>query len=210
MNVDAIKRKYRRNVRFYDWLTRRPTRALRCAAVEKLQLAPGERVLDLGCGTGLSLPLLCEAVGAAGMVYGVELSPEMLARARSLCFGRGWTNVRLIEANAEDFELPEPVDALLCVFTHDIVVSPTALPNALRFLKPGGRVALAGAKLVHGWRGWLVNPITLAYSLPAVTNRDLDLAFEPYAPLRERLPDLRVQERLIGSHYVTWGSRTDR
>ena len=41
--------------------------------------------------------------------------------------------MRLIEANAEDFALPELVDGLLCAFTHDIVVSTIALPNALPY-----------------------------------------------------------------------------
>jgi ubiquinone/menaquinone biosynthesis C-methylase UbiE len=204
MDAEAVKRKYRRNARFYDWATAAPTRALRRSAVQRLRLSPGERVLDLGCGTGLSLPLLREGVGDSGRVYGVELSPEMLAQARARALG--WANVRLLEANAEELELDEAVDAILCFFTHDIMVSPTAIPRALRFLKPRGRIAAAGVKLVHGWRGCLVNPITVAYSLPAVTTWDAAGAFEPYAALRELVNDFEVEERLLGSHYLVWGA----
>ena len=135
-----------------------PTEDLRRAAVTRLALRPGKRVLDLGCGTGLSLPLLQAAVGEQGVVYGVELSPEMLARARSRVAEAGPRNVRLLEANAETFELPEPVHGILCFYTHDILFSPIAMPRAVGFLAPGGRVVAAEAKLAHGWRG-LINPL---------------------------------------------------
>ncbi len=206
MDVEKIKRKYRRNARFYDRMIAGPTEALRRAAVLRLALRPGDRVLDLGCGTGLSLPLLQAAVGATGAVYGVELSPDMLARARRRVEEAGWRNVRLFEANAEDFEVPEPVHGILCFYTHDILLSPTAVPRAVGFLVPGGRVVAVGAKLVHGWRG-LINPITVAYSLPAVTSRDVRRSYRPFAGLEELLRDFHLEERWLGSQYLAWGRR---
>ena len=204
LDVERIKRKYRRNVRFYDRMIAGPTEALRRAALARLALRPGDRVLDLGSGTGLSLPLLRDAVGDDGVVYGVELSLDMLARARTRVAEAGWRNVQLIEANAESFELPEPVHAILCFYTHDILLSPTALPRAIGFLAPEGRVVAAGAKLVHGWRA-LINPITVAYSLAAVTSRDVRRAYRPFAALEELLRDVQVEERWLGSQYLVWG-----
>ena len=146
MNERKVKRKYRWNALIYDRLVARPTQALRREAVAKLALRPGDRVLDLGCGTGLSLPLLWDAVGESGVVYGAELSPDMLARARERVDAAARRNVRLLEVNAESLELPEPVDGILCFFTHDILLSPTALPRAVGFLGPGGRVVTAGSE----------------------------------------------------------------
>lgn len=206
VDVEKIKRKYRRNVRFYDPMVAGPTENLRRAAVSRLALRPGDRALDLGCGTGLSLPLLRAAVGDEGGVYGVELSPDMLARARRRVEEAGWRNVRLYEANAETFELPEAVQGILCFYTHDILLSPIALPRAVGLLVPGGRVVAVGGKLVHGWRG-LINPITVAYSLPAVTSRDVRRSYRPFAVLEEFLRDVHVEERWLGSQYLVWGRR---
>ena len=197
-----MRRLYRRNASWYDRAVARVTARLRAEAVARLALGEGARVLDLGCCTGLSLPLLRAAVGESGAVYGVDLSPDMLAVARRRCSEAGWANVHLIEADAESFELPEAVDGLLCFYTNDILLSPTALPRAFGFLRPGARVAAAGAKLARDWRGALVNPITRAYSGLAVTRA---LVHEPYSVLRERLADFAVAERLLGSQYLAWG-----
>jgi demethylmenaquinone methyltransferase/2-methoxy-6-polyprenyl-1,4-benzoquinol methylase len=207
VDVEAVRRKYRRNARFYDLVTPRPTVRLRRAAVERLALRPGARVLDLGCGTGLSLPLLSEAVGHDGAVYGVEVSPDMLARTRERVAALGLQNVRLVEADAEELTPSEPVDGILCFFVHDLMLSPVALPRAVAVLAPGGRVVAAGVKLVRGWRGWLVNPITVAYSLPAITTRDVEGSFRPYAVLERLLDEVDVEESLLGSHYLAWSER---
>jgi demethylmenaquinone methyltransferase/2-methoxy-6-polyprenyl-1,4-benzoquinol methylase len=199
---ERVRRRYRRNVRWYDLGVERTTARLRAEAVARLALTQGARVLDLGCGTGLSFPLLRAAVGASGAVYGVDLSPDMLEAARRRSREAGWTNVHGIEADAESFELPEPVDGLLCFYANDILLSPTALPRALGFLRPGARVVAAGAKLARGWRGALVNPLTRAYSGLAVTRA---LVHEPYAVLRERLSSFRVDESGLGSQYLAAG-----
>jgi demethylmenaquinone methyltransferase/2-methoxy-6-polyprenyl-1,4-benzoquinol methylase len=206
MDKARIKQKYRRNVRFYDLLSARPTDALRREAARRLALRRGDSCLDLGCGTGLSLPLLREAVGDSGKVYGVELSPDMLAVARAKVQSAGWRNVELIEADAETFEIDSPLDEILCFYTHDIMLSPTALPRALKHLKVGGRMVAAGGKLTRGWKGWLVNAITIAYSLPAVTTLDRARSYEPFAPMAQLLTDFHVEERKLGSQYLAWGT----
>ena len=65
-----------------------------------LQLQPGQVVLDVGCGTGLSLALLRAAVGETGRIYGFDQSPEMLALARTRAASAGWHNVKLFETSA--------------------------------------------------------------------------------------------------------------
>src|SRR5688572_30984179 len=76
--VAKVVEKYRRHAAGYD-ASARHTMALREKVVGLLGLVPGDTVLDVACGTGLSLPLLRGAVGPSGRVIGVEVSPDMLA-----------------------------------------------------------------------------------------------------------------------------------
>lgn len=205
MEVEQIKRRYRRNARFYDAVAG-PFKRMREQAISRLDLRPGEAVLDFGCGTGLSFDLLERAVGPQGRVIGVELTPEMLARAREKVRMRGWTNITLIEANAAEVDLqPASVDAVLCYHTHDIMNSRRALGRAVNALRPGGRFVAAGAKRASGPAGLLVNPITLAGSLPFTTNI-LGTA-RPWQHLEELLGPLEIEERLLGSGYIALGMK---
>ncbi|MCC7311667.1 MAG: methyltransferase domain-containing protein, partial [Sulfuritalea sp.] len=142
--------KYRRRAAGYD-ATCGPTWPIRERAVAALRLQPGQRVLDVGCGTGLSLELLRAAVGEEGMVYGCDQSPEMLAIARRRQADAGWRNVQLLQSAAQLVELPETVDALLFHYTHDVLRSPAALARLLACARPQARVAIAGVKYFPGW-----------------------------------------------------------
>ena len=206
MDVERIKRKYRRNASFYD-LFERPFRQMREEAITRMDLHPGGVVLDFGCGTGLSFDLLEAAVGPQGQIVGVELSPDMLARARERVARRGWTNVTLIEANAEEVELkPESVDAVLSYYTHDIMTSRRAVERAVCALRPSGNFMAVGFKRAVGLRGLLLNQITLAYSRPFITNTSGTA--RPWAHLEDLLGRLDVEERLWGSAYVAHGVKT--
>ncbi len=204
INVARVQRRYRILARFYDPLVAPATARLRRSAAASLALRPGDSVLDLGCGTGLSLPLLVEAVGRQGRVVGAELTPEMLVRAREKVRTAGWQNVTLVQANAEELDLGEQFDAILAFYTHDIITSPLAAERAVAHLKPGGRLVAAGGKLARGWRSPL-NAITIAYSWPAITNYDLEAARRPWAHLERLLGPLEVKERLFGTTYLALG-----
>jgi len=141
---------YRRHAAGYDASARRTMR-LRRRAIDWLELAPGERVLDVACGTGLSLPLLAERVGAAGQVVGVELSPEMIGQARARVAQAGLAQVVLIEAAMERAPLEGRFDAVLFNYTHDVLQSPRALDNVFAHVRPGARVVAAGVKHPPAW-----------------------------------------------------------
>jgi ubiquinone/menaquinone biosynthesis C-methylase UbiE len=203
VDIDTIKRKYKRNAVFYD-LVDRPLRRVRERAVARLDLEPGSSVLDFGCGTGLSFGMLQRAVGRDGRIVGVDASPDMPARARLFVARHGWTNVRLVEANAEGVALdPESVDGVLCFYTHDIMQSDAALEAATAALRQGGRFVAAGAKRTSGLRGLLLNTVTVAYSRPAITN--LDGFDRPWAHLEWRLGSLEVEDHLWGTAYIARG-----
>ncbi|PYV92789.1 MAG: hypothetical protein DMG05_03535 [Acidobacteria bacterium] len=82
---------------------------LRQKAVQLLQLKPGNRVLDVGCGPGGSFPHLVHAVGAPGEV----ISPEVAINARRRIAKNRWSNVLVIEGDARTVELQGKFDGVL-------------------------------------------------------------------------------------------------
>lgn len=209
MDVTLIKKKYRRNARFYDVLLGRATRRLREKAIAMLALRPGEVILDFGCGTGLSFELLEGAIGSSGHIIGVDLSPEMLACAREKAARNGWMNVTLIEASAEEVELqPESVDAMLCFCTHDIMYSRRALEEAVKALRPGGRSVAAGVKRAGELPGRLLNLVTLASSRPFITH--VSDASRPWTHLETLLGPVDVEEHQLGRAYLAHGVKPKR
>ena len=170
-------------------------------AVSQLRLQPGDVVLDVGCGTGMSFEPIQAAIGPTGRLVGIEPSPEMLAAARARVGDAGWANVTLLASSAEEAALPEPADAVLFAFTHDVVRSPEALGNVLAQVRPGGRLAAAGPK-------WTVtaphlNPLVWQVARQFVTT--FDGFRRPWTELERAVPDLAVEEACFGCVYLAWG-----
>ena len=108
-------------------------------------IAPGERVLDIGCGNGLSSRDAARAVGPGGRVLGVDLSGPMLARAEQLAKEEGIGNVRFEQGDAQvhRFE-PGAYDLAISRFGVMFFLDPVAaFTNIASALRPGGRLALA-------------------------------------------------------------------
>jgi ubiquinone/menaquinone biosynthesis C-methylase UbiE len=109
---------------------------------EALGAAPGERILDVGCGPGFYCAELAEEVGPSGSVVGVDASPPMLELAARRCLGQEGVELR----SGEAVSLPvddASFDAALCVQVLEYVADPTvALAEMHRALRPGGRVVV--------------------------------------------------------------------
>jgi SAM-dependent methyltransferase len=106
-------------------------------------IAPGERVLDIGCGNGLSSRDAARAVGPGGRVLGVDLSGPMLARAEQLAKEEGIGNVRFEQGDAQvhRFE-PGAYDLAISRFGVMFFLDPVAaFTNIASALRPGGRLA---------------------------------------------------------------------
>jgi ubiquinone/menaquinone biosynthesis C-methylase UbiE len=105
-------------------------------------LRPGERVIDVACGTGVVTRLAAEAVGTTGTVTGLDLNPGMIAVARSV--DPTGSSIQWHEGNAEAMPLPDAAfDVVLCQMGLQFVSQkPTALQEMRRVLAHGGRLAL--------------------------------------------------------------------
>jgi ubiquinone/menaquinone biosynthesis C-methylase UbiE len=109
--------------------------------IQRAALRPGERVLDVACGTGLVMRLAAERVGAAGSVAGLDLNPGMLAVARSLVPSNA-TPVRWYESSAESMPIPdERFEVVLCQLGLQFIADQrAAMKEMYRVLAPGGRL----------------------------------------------------------------------
>lgn len=197
----AIAR-YRDHAAGYDASAER-TMPLRRRTVAKLALQPGQTVLDVACGTGMSFPLLREGVGESGRIIGVELSPAMLAIARERCAREGWSHVTLVESAMETADIPVPVDAILFNFTHDVLRSPAALARIFAAARPGACVAVAGMKLAPWWLAPL-NLVVLAQARPYMTT--FEGLGRPWSLLEAYLERFERESVLLGTGYIGWGT----
>lgn len=107
---------------------------------EAARVAPGERVLDVACGTGVLACAAAEGVGPGGRVVGLDPSEEMLAVARRKGARVEWKNGRAESLPFEDESFDKVVSQFGFMFFED---KRAALREAMRVLRPGGRVAIA-------------------------------------------------------------------
>ncbi len=199
----AALRQYRRRARVYD-LELALFEPIRREALALLAPQAGETVIDMGCGTGLSLPGLRAAVGARGRIIGIEQSPEMIERARERATRHRWHNVELICAPAEDAHWDGQADAALLHFTHDLLQRPEAVANTLALLRRGARVVASGLCWAPRW-ALAVNAAVYAAAKRSITT--LDGLGRPWRLLENQLGPMRSQTRLWGAVYLAHGQR---
>lgn len=147
---------YARLAAIYDGEVKRMAAARR-RAIEALELRAGMRVLDVGCGTGLSLLALSSAVGPGGSVTGFELSGPMIARAAAVVEKNDLKNVTLCQTAGEHFTSDAKFDAALFCYTHDVQQSSAALQAIFDTLNVGARIAATGTKILPPPLGWFFN-----------------------------------------------------
>ena len=139
MQTDAVKAAYRRYASVYDALFGPVLQPGRKAVIEALGCRPGERVLEVGVGTGLSLPMYPPHV----RVTGIDVSREMLEKARLRVRRRELANVEeLREMDAEAMDFPDAsFDKVVAMYVVSVVEKPARLLDELhRVCKPNGEI----------------------------------------------------------------------
>jgi arsenite methyltransferase len=109
------------------------------------RLRPGERVLDLGSGAGTDSLVAAQMVGPDGHVTGIDMTPEMLAKARAAAAELGTGNVEFVESEAESLPFPDAsFDVVISNGVIDLIPDKDAVFGELqRVLVPGGRLQIA-------------------------------------------------------------------
>ena len=187
-----------------DWLFFVPADFRRRAAA-RLALKPGDRVLEIGCGTGRNFPHLQAQVGPRGRIYGVDLSTGMLAKAQELCEREQWKNVELVQEDAADYVAAEPLDAVMFGLSYNTMPNHRAvLKQALKQLRAGGRIVIMDGKLPRGLGGRLLLPFSLWLMKLTMLGNPL---IKPWNDLAAVVDGFAMEEFLFGSWYICWGTK---
>ncbi|HYL91444.1 MAG TPA: class I SAM-dependent methyltransferase [Burkholderiales bacterium] len=141
MQIEAVKTAYRRYAAVYDAVFGPVLQPGRKAVMQALRLRPGDRVLEVGVGTGLSLPLYPREV----TITGIDVSREMLEKARRRVARRHLGNVEaLLEMDAQSMSFPDAsFDKVVAMYVVSVVERPARLLEELhRVCRPDGEIFL--------------------------------------------------------------------
>lgn len=114
------------------------------ALLARAGFQPGQHVIDIGCGGGATSLAIASAVGASGSVVGIDISPDLIAKATDRGVAAGVPNARFECADASLYRAETPFDRLFSRFGSMFFQEPgPAFANLHRCLKPGARIDLA-------------------------------------------------------------------
>lgn len=141
MDIDTIEKAYRRYAPRYDFYFGALFQPGRRAVIQKMRCRPGERVLEVGVGTGLSLPLYPRDV----QVVGIDISQEMLLRAHARRGHERLDHVAgLVRTDAERLCFADAsFDKVVAMYVASVVPSPARLVEEMRRVcRPGGEILI--------------------------------------------------------------------
>lgn len=122
----------------------------------------GDTVLEIGCGTGLNFELLQHQVGPQGKIIGVDLTAEMLAKARRRIERNHWSNITLMQSDAAAFEFPRQVDGIISTFALTLVPEyDKVIQHAAAALPSGKRLVILDFKMPDSWPMWLIKLLVI-------------------------------------------------
>lgn len=133
---------------------------MRETAIDYLELEQDDRVLDVGCGPGVSVERLRADVGETGEVVAIDYSSGMVENARRRIADRDWPNVTVVRGDATTADLGQDFDAAIATLSMSVMPDVhAAVENVYRSLAPGGRFVVFDLRTVPAGPARIVNPL---------------------------------------------------
>jgi phosphatidylethanolamine/phosphatidyl-N-methylethanolamine N-methyltransferase len=170
---DFVAKVYEKLASTYDFTFGPTLHAGRLQAIQRMAIDPGDRVLEVGVGTGINVPLYPRDCA----VTGIDLSESMLEKARDRIAKKGVTNVRLLEMDAANMKFADDsFDIVYAPYLISVVPDPVAVVREMRRVcRPGGRIVVLNhfrsANPAMAWVERLISPFTVHIGFKS----DLDL-----------------------------------
>jgi len=170
---DFVERVYENIAWFYDLTFGPALHPGRVDAIRRMAIKPGDRVLEVGVGTGINAALYPRDCA----VTGVDLSSSMLEKARDRIARKGVRNVRLLEMDAADLKFADDTfDIVYAPYVISVVPDPVTVAREMRRVcRPGGRIIILNhfrsASRLGAWLERIIAPFTLYLGFKS----DLDL-----------------------------------
>lgn len=194
MDLASIRRAYKRYAGMYDVVFGAVMNPGRKLAVHTANKKPNQRVLEVGVGTGLALPLYRRDI----KVVGIDVSPEMLTRAREKVAEEGLSNIeQLLEMDAENLTFSDAsFDTVIAMYVASVVPHPRRLMEEMcRVCKPEGDIIIVNHFTSEGGPlravEFLINPLSKT------------LGWRPEFELRPLLDGAGIEVKAIRPAYPT-------
>ncbi len=170
---DFVERVYEKLASVYDFTFGPTLHAGRLQAIQRMGIRSGDRVLEVGVGTGINATLYPQDCS----VVGVDLSTSMLEKARERVARKGISNMRLIEMDAANLKFADgSFDIVYAPYLISVVPDPVAVAREMRRVcRPGGKIIFLNhfrsSNPVMAWGERVISPLTVHIGFKS----DLDL-----------------------------------
>lgn len=160
---DFVERVYENIAWFYDLFFGPTLHAGRLQAIQRMEVHPGDRILEVGVGTGINVPLYPRSC----QVTGIDFSAPMLEKARDRVERKGLIGVRLLQMDAADLKFDDnSFDIVYAPYLISVVPDPVRVAAEMRRVcRPGGRIIFLNhfrsTNPVLSWVERLISPLTI-------------------------------------------------
>ena len=207
---EEVRQTYQKGARFYDlavplyYLAGMRIGRWRRMVVDALTLGSADKVVEIGCGTGLNFELLEQTIGSEGKIIGVDISEAMLDKAEVRVRNAGWQNVELICCAASDFSFPQDIRGILAtgVLTYEPDFD-KVIERGAQALAPGGKWAVLDYKMPGNWRRHLA-PLFVALGSSFGVSKDL-MGHHVWESVERHLENTRMHDLYGGFVYIVSG-----